>query len=185
PLKNAADYRLLGKPMAAKHEESVVRASARYGLDHRVPGMLFAMIERSPVVNGRVRSFDAGAARKVPGVVDVVVVRGTPCPGGMYVRDGVAVLARSTWAALQGRRALKVDWNEDGWGDRRSKAGSLASSAALDEDFRSALAGETVARPRIIHPAVTAVRTGTAEAMQDAFDGAAKRLEMEYDVPLQ
>ena len=184
-LKDPASFRLVGKPLPAKNLEAIVRATAVYGMDVRVPGMLFAVIERSPVVNGRIASVDDRAARAVPGVVDVVRVRGNTFPTLNYVRDGVAVVARSTWAAMQGRRVLKVGWNES-WSRTKARNGALASSTALSREFDRALAGEReTAEPEVIHPAVTAARTGTAEAMAAAFGRAAKTLDLVYDVPLQ
>jgi isoquinoline 1-oxidoreductase beta subunit len=81
PVLKADDaLQLVGKPLAANNLTTIVRVSERYGLDLRVPGMLVATIERSPIVNGRLASFDDRAARRVPGVVDVVVVRGNIFP---------------------------------------------------------------------------------------------------------
>lgn len=184
PLKAPADFTLVGRPLPAKNLASIVKAEAVYGLDVRVPGMLVAVIERSPKVNGRVARVDDRAARRQPGVVGVVTLRGTTFPTLNYVRDGVAVVARSTWAAMQGRRQLKVTWN-DAWASSRARNGALASSPSLAEDFRRALDGEKVPAPSVVHPAVTAVRHGSADAMAEAFRQAARTLTLEYDVPLQ
>lgn len=184
-LKDPATFKLVGQPLAAKNLPAIVRAQAVYGLDVRVPGMLFAVIERSPVVNGRIAAVHDRAARAVPGVVDVVKLRGNTFPTLNYVRDGVAVVARSTWAALQGRRQLKVDWNES-WARSKARNGALASSTTLSQEFRRALAGERETKePDVIHPAVTAARIGTPETMATAFERAAKTLELQYEVPLQ
>jgi isoquinoline 1-oxidoreductase beta subunit len=185
PLKDPAAFTLIGQPLPAKNLQAIVRAQAVYGLDVRVPGMLFAVIERSPVVNGRIARVDDRAARRQAGVVDVVRLRGSTFPTLNYVRDGVAVVARSTWAAMQGRRQLKLEWN-DAWAPTRARNGRLASSTALAEEFRRALAGpgDTPA-PSVTHPRVTATRTGTPESMAAAFRQAAKTLELAYDVPLQ
>jgi isoquinoline 1-oxidoreductase beta subunit len=154
-------------------------------MDVRVPGMLYAVVERSPVINGRIARVDDHAARAVPGVTRVVTLRGNNFPTLTYVRDGVAVVARSTWAAMQGRRVLKLQWNEDGIA-LKSRNGALASSESLSRDFDRALAGEgSMEPPDAIHPRVTAVRRGTAEEMDRAFKGAAQTLALRYDVPLQ
>ena len=184
-LKDPQSFVLIGKPLPAKNLQAIVRAEAVYGMDVRVPGMLFAVIERSPVINGRVARVDAALARKVAGVTHVVTLRGNTFPTKAYVRDGVAVVARSTWAALQGRRQLKVDWNES-WADTKAHNGTLASSAALARDYERALAGEGDTKgPDVIHPLVSAVRKGTPETMAAAFQRAAKTLDLSYDIPLQ
>ena len=78
-----------------------VDGSARFGADVRVPGMLYASVAPCPVFGGRAASYESAAARKVPGVVRVE-----------RLGDGVAVIARSTWAAFRGRDALRVTWDE-------------------------------------------------------------------------
>jgi isoquinoline 1-oxidoreductase beta subunit len=184
-LKPPQSFTLIGKPLPAKNLQAIVRATAVYGLDVRVPDMLYAVIERSPVINGRVARVDETATRAVEGVTHVVKLRGNTFPTLAYVRDGVAVVARSTWAAMQGRAQLKVDWNES-WADTKARNGALASSSTLAQDFNRALAGEAVPTgPDVIHPAVTAVRQGTADSMADAFKRATKTLDLVYDVPLQ
>lgn len=184
-LKEPAAFKLVGQPLPAKNLHAIVRAQAVYGMDVRVPGMLFAVIERSPVVNGRIARVDDRAARAVPGVTRVVTLRGNNFPTLTYLRDGVAVVARSTWAAMQGRRALKLQWNENSIAFK-SRNGALASSESLSRDFDRALAGEGGNEPPdAIHPRVTAIRHGTPAAMDTAFEGAAKTLALRYDVPLQ
>ncbi len=184
-LKSPQSFTLIGKPLPAKNLQAIVRAEAVYGLDVRVPDMLYAVIERSPVINGRVARVDERATRAVAGVTHVVKLRGNTFPTLAYVRDGVAVVARSTWSAMQGREQLKVAWNES-WSDTKARNGALASSSTLAQDFKRALAGGVVTTgPDVIHPAVTAVRQGTPDSMMDAFKRAAKTLDLVYDVPLQ
>lgn len=186
PVLKADDaLQLVGQPLGAKNLTTIVRGSERYGLDLRVPGMLVATIERSPIVNGRLASFDDRAARRVPGVVDVVVVRGNIFPTAVYVRDGVAVVARNTWAALQGRKALKVEWNEAN-SDRPARGGALASSTRLAQDFERVLADgfDEDARGGL-HKAVTAVRRGNEAGLKAAFQAAgARTIDLTFDVPL-
>jgi isoquinoline 1-oxidoreductase beta subunit len=112
PLKASGDYRIIGQPKSVIDARDIVTGQARYGLDTDVPGMKYASIERCPWLDGTVASLDISAARAVPGVMDVFVVEG-PKSGEPYfiLASGVAVVAESTWAALQGRRALKVEWN--------------------------------------------------------------------------
>lgn len=183
-LKPVQDFRLIGRPLAAKNLPAIVRAQAVYGIDVRVPGMLFAVIERSPVINGRLAHLDARAARAVPGVVDVIRLRGNTFPAKLYLRDGAAVVARSTWAAMQGRRQLKTRWNEQG-SERKPRSGRLASSASLAADFGRALDGAGDNPREGMHRWVSAARTGSEHGMAQAFETASRTLEFGYDVPLQ
>jgi isoquinoline 1-oxidoreductase beta subunit len=101
PLKDPKDFRLVGNPARRVDGPAIVTGAARYGLDSRVPGMLFAAVARCPVVGGKLRRFDAAKARSMPGVVRV-----------LEVSTGVAVVARSTWSAFSARDALDVAWDE-------------------------------------------------------------------------
>lgn len=91
---------------------AIVTGAARFGLDVRRPGMVFAAILRPPMHGGRALRVREDAARTVPGVLDVVRVEPLVPAGSLYgaVRGGVAVVASSTWAALRGRSALEVEW---------------------------------------------------------------------------
>ncbi len=112
-LKDPASFRYIGKgqiQMVDLFDITVGRAT--YGQDIRLPGMKYAVIARPPVVGGTVASFDAAAAMAVPGVEKVVKIDGTPAPAKFAPLGGVAVVARNTWAALQGREALKVAWDD-------------------------------------------------------------------------
>jgi len=116
-LKPHTEWNFIGKKMPFVDAPDMVTGKAVYGADVDLPGMLTAMIERCPVANGEVKSYNDSAARKVPGVVDVVLVR-LPMPilaggvgAGFMPHAGVAVVAENTWAALQGRRALKIEWD--------------------------------------------------------------------------
>jgi len=113
PLKNMDEYRIVGKPQRNKEVMDIVTARAYYGIDTRVPGMRFAVIVRSPVLNGTVAGFDDTATRAVNGVLDVFKIEG-PAEGAPYhiLAHGVAVVATSTWAAIKGREALKIEWEQ-------------------------------------------------------------------------
>jgi len=101
PLKPSAEFRILGHPMPRVDTPDKVSGTAIFGIDVRVPGMLFAAVARCPVFGGRVRSFDPAPALAVPGVRRLV-----------RISSGVAVVADQTWAAFQGKWALKVEWDE-------------------------------------------------------------------------
>lgn len=107
PLKDPADFRLLGKPHRLLDVEDIVRGRAVYGYDFDLPDLLIASIERSPVPRGSILGYDGDAARAVRDVVDVIELE--PNASGL-TNAGVAVLATNTWAAMQGRAALNVRW---------------------------------------------------------------------------
>jgi isoquinoline 1-oxidoreductase beta subunit len=100
-LKKPDQFRYMGKLMHRRDTPLKVNGSAVFGMDVVVPGMLIASIERCPVFGGKVKSFDATAAKRIKGVKDVV-----------EVTNGVAVVADSFWTAQRGRKALKVVWDE-------------------------------------------------------------------------
>jgi len=184
-LKPEAERTLVGQPLHAKPLPAIVRGEAVYGLDVRVPGMRVAVIERSPTIGGRLAKVDDSAARRVPGVIDVVTVSGTPFPSFPYVRDGVAVVARDTWSAMKGRAALKLEWHDEA-SDRRADAGRLASTTTLEADFARALDPATPDdRRQGLHPRVSAQRRGTAQGLADAFVQAHRTVSLELEVPLQ
>jgi isoquinoline 1-oxidoreductase beta subunit len=112
-FKNPSSYRIIGKPTRVVDAQDIVTGKARYGIDTDIPGMRYAVILRCPYLDGEVKSFDDREARRGAGVLDVFKIEG-PKPGEPYVvlASGVAVVAESTWAALQGRKALQVSWSK-------------------------------------------------------------------------
>ena len=133
-FKDAADYRYIGKPMRSIDAMALTTGTAVYGIDATVPGMLYASIERSPVLGGSVADLDDTAAREVAGVVDVIRMPATTSPPVYNILNGVAVLATNTWAAEQGRKALQIEWQS---GD----------NASYDSDAYRERLIETVRRP--------------------------------------
>jgi len=150
-LKTAADRRLIGHRTPRVDGPAIVTGQARYGLDVRLPGMRFAVIARPPRFGGSVASFDPAPALAVNGVLQCI-----------EVPSGVAVVARSTWAAIAGRRALAVRWRE---GD-----GSAFSSAAHAAELRAA----------VEESGITTRRDGTGRG---ALEGAARRMSAVYEYP--
>lgn len=151
PFKPAAERRQLGRRSPRLDGPAIVSGRARYGLDVRLPGMLFAVVARPPRFGGALDSFDAGPALATAGV--------TRC---FTIPSGVAVVARSTWAALAGRRALAVRWREGAGASFSSEAHARALAAAAAE------------------PGVTTRRDGAGRA---ALAGAARRLNALYEYP--
>jgi len=126
-LTDDAQLKYIGKPMPRLDTPAKVDGSAVFGVDVTLPGMRVAVVARCPVFGGKLRRFSATRAKKVPGVRDVV-----------EIKTGVAVIADHTWAAIQGREALDIEW-DDG-------AGAELSSALIRERSAAALARAAVAR---------------------------------------
>ena len=110
PLKTRAAWRYIGKPVPIVGLDDIVQGNAVFGIDVMLPGMLHASIERPPSYGGRVKSYDASAALKVPGVERVVEIPGAAPPSGFLPLGGIAVIAGNTWAAMQGRQKLQIEW---------------------------------------------------------------------------
>jgi isoquinoline 1-oxidoreductase subunit beta len=100
-LKDPAQFRVIGKPTRRLDTPAKVTGRATYGIDVTLPDMLYAIVARCPVFGGKLATFDATKAKAVAGVTHVV-----------EIPQGVAVVARNTWAAMQGRLALQVEWDE-------------------------------------------------------------------------
>jgi isoquinoline 1-oxidoreductase beta subunit len=132
-LKEPSAFRYIGKgnvPIVDLFDITTGRAT--YGQDVIRPGMKFAVIARSPVLGGKIVSFDAAEALKVPGVEKVVQIDPTPAPAKYAPLAGLAVIATTTYAALKGRDALKIVWD-----DAPNKAyDSAAYKAMLEEANR-------------------------------------------------
>jgi isoquinoline 1-oxidoreductase beta subunit len=171
PLKQPADFRLIGKPMPRIDTPSKVEGSAVFGIDTRVPGMLFAVIARCPHFGGKLAGFDATAAKAVPGVRAVFAIPALPeppNPSGSRIPNtagGVVVAADSTWAAIRGREALKLTWD-------KGPAGS-ESTASIHKQMLDQAAGP---------PTFVAVNQGDA---LKAIETASKKVEATYELPFQ
>jgi isoquinoline 1-oxidoreductase beta subunit len=110
-LKDEKDFRYIGKPMGGVDFPDMMLGKAQYAIDVVRPGMLYAVVEHCPVTYGKVKSFDAAAALKVPGVKHVVEIAQNQPPIVFNTLGGVAVVASNTWAANEGRKKLKIDWD--------------------------------------------------------------------------
>jgi isoquinoline 1-oxidoreductase beta subunit len=112
-LKEPSAFRYIGKGNVPLVDlTDITTGKATYGQDVMLDGMKFAVVARPPVVGGKVVSFDAAEALKVPGVEKVLKLDGTPAPAKFNPLGGVAVVAKNTWAALKGREALKIVWDD-------------------------------------------------------------------------
>ncbi len=112
-LKDPSQFRYIGKGNVQIIDLfDITTGKATYAQDIHVPGMLYAQVERPPVVGGKAKSWNAAAAQSVPGVLKVVEIPMTPMPAKFMPLGGVAVIATSTWAAKKGRDALQVKWDD-------------------------------------------------------------------------
>jgi len=143
-LKEPKDFQLIGKPIPRPDIPLKVSGSAEFGLDVKVPGMLYASVEHCPVFRGKVKSFDDTAAKAVPGVKSVIASERHIRNNKLY---GVAVVADSYYAALEGRKALKIDWDfgkyenantQDLYKDMRELTKSEGKIAKQQGDFENA-----------------------------------------------
>ncbi|WP_460095939.1 xanthine dehydrogenase family protein molybdopterin-binding subunit [Pseudomonas sp. S3_C01] len=112
-LKQPSEFRYIGKEASrAIDGADIVNGRAVFGADVHFDGMLYAVIARPPVYGGKVKSVDSSEALKVPGVIKVVQIEGRPLPSEFQPLGGVAVVAKNTWAAIKGREALKIQWDD-------------------------------------------------------------------------
>jgi isoquinoline 1-oxidoreductase subunit beta len=160
PLKNSDDFTLIGHDTHRIEVRDKVSGTAKFGIDSRMPGMLYAAIARCPVFGGKPAKFDAEKAKAVRGVRDVLAIDAVG--PGAFTAGGVAVLADTSWAAMQGRKALRITWDEG------TNAGE--SSDLLHKQFL-----ESASKPGKL------VRNeGDVEA---ALNSAAKKIEASYEFP--
>ena len=110
-LKQPSEWRYVGKGMTSVDLEKLCTGKAMYGMDARLDGMLYASIEHPPVFGGKIESIDDQEALKVPGVHHAVRIDPFKPPAAFQPLGGVAVIADNTWAAFQGRKKLKIIWN--------------------------------------------------------------------------
>jgi len=110
-FKKPAEWRYIGKGMTSVDLEKLSTGKAMYGMDAKLDGMVYASIEHPPVYGGKVKSYDEQEALKVAGVQQTVMLDPFKPPAAFQPLGGVAVLADNTWAAFQGRKKLKINWD--------------------------------------------------------------------------
>jgi isoquinoline 1-oxidoreductase beta subunit len=148
-LKDAKDYRIIGQPTPQHVAPKIVKGEPMFGIDVRLPGMLFATYQKAPVFGAKVASVDLAPALAVKGVRNAFVVEGGGDIDGL--RPGVAVVADTWWAAQEGRLALKVTWADHPTASQSSKgfaqranelnAGAAQRNAFKAGDFTAAMKG--------------------------------------------
>ena len=110
PLKNPNDFTIIGHDTRRFESHDKATGIAKFGIDSRVPGMLYAVVARCPVFGGKVKSYDAAKAKAIKGVREILAidaVKETPFTAG-----GIAVVAENSWAAIEGRKALQITWDD-------------------------------------------------------------------------
>jgi isoquinoline 1-oxidoreductase subunit beta len=150
-VKDPKDYRIIGKPVKRLDTREKIVGRAQFGMDVHVRGMLCAAVARSPVFGGKVASFNGSNAKALPGVKEV-----------LQIATGVAVVADDSWTAMQGCKALEIEWDEG--------PGATLDSAEISKMFAA----------RTQEPGTVARKVGDAKA---GLAGAAKRIEAVYEVP--
>ena len=162
-LKKASEFRYIGKGVPSVDLKDICTGHAIYGFDVQVPGMVYASIERAPVLGGTLRSFDDSQAKAVKGVQQTTVVEQAKPPFGFQALGGVAVIADNTWAAAEGRKKLKVDWDFG------------PNAIVQTENYKRDLIAAANKPQKVVR------RAGHVDA---AFQGAAKIVEATYYTPL-
>jgi isoquinoline 1-oxidoreductase subunit beta len=113
PLKDPSEFRYIGKEGTNIVDGfNITTGRAIYGQDVRLPGQKYAVIARPVVMGGKVVSFDATDAKKIPGVLQIVEMPTPSYPMKFQPSGGIAIIADNTWAAIQGRKALKITWDD-------------------------------------------------------------------------
>ena len=155
PIKDPKDFKIVGKRTKRVDTPAKVNGTAEFGIDVKLPGMVYASLAQCPVIGGKVKSFDGSKAKASAGVIDVV-----------QIDDGVAVVANSWWQAKKARDLLNIQWDEG--------AGTALSDASVIEGTRQALKTGKVLE-------ITKPQGDVAAALK----GAAKVVEAEYIIPMQ
>ena len=161
PLKNSRDFAIIGHATHRVDTSSKATGTAIYGIDARPSGLLYAVIARCPVFYGKVASFDATKAKAVPGVRDVFQIETSG--RGASTNGGVAIVADNSWAAMQGRKALEVKWDEG------------AAAAESSEELRKQFVANATAKP-----AQVIRNEGDADS---ALATSSKKIEAVYELP--
>jgi isoquinoline 1-oxidoreductase beta subunit len=162
-FKSPSEYRYVGKEMPIIDLADLCTGHGKFGMDAKMPGMVYASIEHPPVFGGKLTSVDDAEARKMHGVQQTINLEGFKPPYGFQPLGGVAVIADNTWTAIQARKKLKIEWE-------------LGPHAAYESESYKKQLQETARKPCKV------VRN--AGDVDGEFARAAKTHEAEYYVPL-
>ncbi len=153
-LKSRKDFRIIGQSIPGVDNAQIVTGKAEFGLDARPRGMRVAFIERCPVFGGKIKAVDDSAALAIAGVEQVIRIEPTKNPTQLVA--GVAVIASNTWAAMKGRKALRIEWDlpaelpESDEALRSRFEKSLESTEVLRDDGNVI---DSLAKCKIVHEA--------------------------------
>ena len=148
PLKDPKDYKIIGKPMRGVDTAAITTGKPVFSIDFTVPGMLWAVYQKSPVFGAKVASSNLDQIKTMPGVKHAIVVEGTTNLQGLM--PGIAIVADSWYQANQARKALKVEWAQHPTSTQSSEAfqakadelgkGAYATKLRTDGDVEKAFA---------------------------------------------
>lgn len=161
-LKNPHDYKVLRKPLPRQDTPLKTNGSAIFGIDKKLPGMLYAVVERNLRFHGKVKSFDDTETKKVAGVKYVFKTQ-REVFGNFF--EGVAVVADNLWSAMQGRKVLKVEWDDSGF--------EYHNTAQLYDKMKDQLQKGTL------------ISFKTHGNFAEAFQKSEKKLEALYETPYE
>ncbi|WDE06162.1 xanthine dehydrogenase family protein molybdopterin-binding subunit [Thalassomonas viridans] len=165
-FKDKSDYTIFGRDITTVDIDEIVTGSPLFGLDMEMPGMVYAVIERCPYFHGGIKSFNDNKTLAVPGVIKTVKIDKVIRENGIKeIAAGIGVIATSYWAAVQGRKALEIQWQQGPW--------SGESSESLMADFKRFCQGEESGK--------TLLSTGD---LDQAFKDSAQTFDQCYQVPL-
>ena len=145
-LKDPKQFRLLGTRVSGVDNEALVRGEPLFGIDVSLPDMKYAIYQKCPAIGGTVQSANIEEIKKMPGVVDAFALEGTGNVDDLL--PGVAIIANSTWEAIQAKQALEIEWDEtnaskDSWSAARKEAAKQAqgplTEVANTGDFDAAM----------------------------------------------
>lgn len=156
-LKKRSEYKIIGKPLPRQDIPLKTNGSAIFGLDKKLPGMCYAVVERNKRFRGKLKRFDDSETRKIAGVTHVFKVQRVIFS---QLCDGVAVVATSLWAAMQGRNVLKVEWDDSGF--------EHPTTASLDQQMRENL-----------------TRIGPNDSFEKELAQCQQKFEAAYETPYQ
>ncbi|KMS57426.1 xanthine dehydrogenase family protein molybdopterin-binding subunit [Sphingobium cupriresistens] len=160
-LTDPADFRIIGQSVVGVDTPAIVAGKPLFGIDFKLPNMLYAVLETCPAFGGTIKSVNLDEVKALPGVAHVLPIKGDGTPESGF--DGVAILSKSWWSANQARDALKIDWDVS------------AVSGFSTESYASEAAAKRKGKAD-----AEIVRTGDVDA---AFASAARTVTADYDYP--
>ena len=165
-FKTPDQFRYIGKDIPIVDLKDLITGKATFGIDARMPGMVYAAIERPPVMGAALKSCDDAAAKQVKGVAQVVMLDLAKPPLGFKPLGGAAVIANNSWTALQGRKKLKIEWD-------------LGENAAFDSSAYKQAMLDTARQPGRV-----ARETGNVDAEFAKAGNGVKIVEASYYTPM-